>query len=549
MGWQDAPLANTALSKSGWQAAPIVGQQAQQSGPDWLRSTVQNDPNTTYGNILPIKHNEQTGEYKLALPESLRGLVRGTADLMDVQKGNYATPSSDEIVAGSLEQPFTPDALGTIMTVATLKPDAPTNLRKPEAKALLKNLKAGDVTPQQFAENLLKSSADDFAGELGGEPLKMQTQTSAKIAGDGMQTAREAMRDRLSNANPRVKAILEDTFGSQYNIDDALGTISQLKASEGDLYKAANGSIPRSELSSVLKTPAGAKAVGQATTNIENRLGTPQLVEDMIPIDQAHALAKALGEQVNRNPLTGAILEPSTAAPVEALRGNVIDTLRKASPEFDLAQTAAGEARGFEDAFSRGRQLAKMVAGEKTDDVLQRIALNEQQKPYSVAGMHQGLQDTISQVPLQTGNPAARIANQSLIEKTSELLGSEKAQQLADALMKEKGRIELAQRGLSGSNTPETMGVLADKVPLSKAGIVSKGIGAISDLFSQGHNKRLAEALFTASPSEKAVLAKEVMMYAPKSMQEKIAEFLANGSPTIRKLSVPSAVVNYGENR
>lgn len=406
------------------------------------------------------------------------------------------------------------------------------------SQGTIKNIKEklgfAGITPQQYAAKLSASSGDQFAGEVGGDPLRIFSQSQAKMSGPNMQPAREAMRQRLINAPSRTRGILEDTFGSRYNIDDANGTIAMLKASEGDLYKAANGDIPRSAIQTILEAPAGQKAVGQAGINIQNRLGTPALQGDTIPINQAHEIAKALGDQVSRNPLTGAISEPATGAPIENLRSQVVQVLRKQSPEFDLAQTAASDARGFEDAMSRGRSLAKMVAGEKTDDVLDRISMNDMQQPYSVAGFHQGLLDATSQVPLGTGNPAGKIANQTLLNKTTELLGSQKANQLGEALMKEKDMIDFASRGLFNSNTAESLGANG-KIPLSKEGLFSKTAEKIGEMLNKTNNQRAASLLYATSPAEKETLARALMQntYFPQYGQNGLAATMLGMAPAI----------------
>lgn len=515
-----------------------------QTGPDWLRGLVENDPNTTYGNILPLKTSH--GHVGLALPETFRGLVRGAADMMDTMQGRYQPESSDSQVGGSLEQPLTPDAMGALANIAMMKPSVPTLLKNKEANVINKNLAMGDVTPQQFGQRLAESSPDDFAGELGGEPLRILTQTQAKIPTPAMQEARDAMRARLANAPQRTQGILEQAFGPQYNIDDATGTIAQLRSSEGDLYKSANGSIPRSSIEDVIGTPAGQKAIQQAGVNIQNRMGAPAFDAEAIPINQAHEIAKALGDQIPRNPMTGAMAEPATGAPIESLRKNIIGTLQKQSPEFDFAQTVAGESRGFEDAMRRGRSLAKMVAGEKTDDVLDRISLNEQQQPYSVAGFHQGLIDQTRQVPIGTGNPAGKIGNQVLLDKTTELVGADKAKTLGEALVKEKSRMDLANRALYGSNTPETLGQMIPDLPVSPIGMKFSAINKVKDaaekFLSTGSNKRLAEALYASSPKDKAALTKELLSRAPKNLQQQLADFLRGQIPLM-----PQRMINESQ--
>lgn len=68
--------------------------------PSWLRNTVKEDPDTYYGSVLPFKRNEKTGETSLALPEFLRGSVRGAADLAEMEDNP--------------QKEITPEALGDL---------------------------------------------------------------------------------------------------------------------------------------------------------------------------------------------------------------------------------------------------------------------------------------------------------------------------------------------------------------------------------------------------------------------------------------------------
>lgn len=552
-------------SASGLPPGFEIDQPHEQSGPDWLRGLVQNDPNTKYGTFLPTKTLYENGKPvkdSLALPESMRGLVRGTADLMDLMKGNYQPMSSDEAVPGSMEQPLTNEAMGTVFSLAMLHPgDQPAKAPKVadsrERNIILKNLELGDVTPQQYAEKLVASTSDDFAGELGGEPLKVLTQTSAKLKGPAMQRAREAMRERLATAPQRTGNILGEALGPQSNFDDAISKVDDLYASENALYGEVNGSIPRKDLGSVLNTPAGQSAEKAAQVNMANWRTDPAGgnatlspvaaaygAEETIPIRQAHAIARQLGDMVKRDNLTGNTTDAEFA---EVLRKEVINKLRAASPEFDAAQTNAANARGIEDALSRGRKLAGMVAGEKTDDVLERIALKPEQQPYSVSGFHQGLLDKTSKAPLGTGNPAATIANQTLIDKATELVGADKAKALAESLMKEKSRMELANKAIHGSNSPETLGQIIPDLPTSPIGmkytVVNKAKDMAEKLLFEKSNRRIAEALYATSPEEKKMLADVLLNVKPNATNadkiKNLVQMLKNVGPLM-----PQATIN-----
>jgi hypothetical protein len=77
--------------------------------------------------------------------------------------------------------------------------------------------------------------------------------------------------------------------------------------------------------------------------------------------------------------------------------------------------------------------------------------------------------------------------------------------------MKEKGRIELAQRGLGGSNTAETLSASVPEIPTSAHGLLSTAAGKVMDFVNAGKNERIAQLLYATSPEQKAILARKIL--------------------------------------
>lgn len=67
-------------------------------------------PDTTYGNILPFARNEKTGETSLAFPEAIRAPIRGITELM-ARSGGYMPPETD---SGPSRNQISDDALGAL---------------------------------------------------------------------------------------------------------------------------------------------------------------------------------------------------------------------------------------------------------------------------------------------------------------------------------------------------------------------------------------------------------------------------------------------------
>lgn len=413
-----------------------------------------------------------------------------------------------------------------------------------------KKLDMAGITPQQYANALMSSSPEDFAGEVGGEPLRMQTQAQAKITGPTMQTARDAMRQRLDTAPQRVQQLIEQTFYPSSFVEPTAGgdvglqagaptpsiepvqqaqlNLSDIGEKLPDLYNAANSAtVPRKPFLDIINTPNGQTAMQNTVTRLANQNISPEsagividpktgfhgLQTSGVPVSTMQEVGKSLGDLVKRNPMTGAI-EDTDSLLAEQQRQHVTSTLSKNSPEFNTANTNAAAQFQGQSAFEAGRQLAHAAAGEKADILSQRAAdvFSPQELSYQKAGYAQGLGDALQGSPLGGGNPAARIAKGTVQNTTADILQSPAAgQKFADALMKEKNRVELAQRGLYGSNTAESLAAGLPEVPISPEGVVAKGLGKVMDFVNAGHNQRVAQLLYATSPEQKALLAQRIL--------------------------------------
>lgn len=394
-------------------------------------------------------------------------------------------------------------------------------------------LQLGGVTPEEFAQRLASSSADDFAGEAGGANLSLYAQSLAKTPGVGMDAARTAMRQRIEQAHPRVNQIISDTIASPDDMAQRLAQIEGKQAFEDIFYKRAeNAVLPSQPFERVLSTPAGQQALKDAAVNLANRSVEPNQIGALrniaqgmetpignganilpeLPVKAWHEVSKSLDDMVPRD-MAGNIIEPAKAAPIESLRKSMVDTLRQNVPAFDIAQTNSAAMRSSQEALDLGRKLARIATGDTGDAVLDAATKSATNLPYAQAGYSQGLRDVISGVPYG-GNPASRLANPKVLERTAELVGNDKANSLYSKLLAEKLRMDFANRGINNSATAETMGQMINSVsdiPLSAAEVAKKGGNKLLNILNSGTDRRAASMLYATSPEEKAVLASLLM--------------------------------------
>lgn len=420
-----------------------------------------------------------------------------------------------------------------------------------DIKLIKDKLEMAGITPQQYADALTASTPNDFAGELGGEPLRMQTQAQAKITGSAMQAARDAMRERLDTAPQRVHQIIENTFfpssGAQATdggdlalqkgaaspsfqpVQQMQGNLDEIQGKLGGLYDAAdNATVPRKAFLDIINTPNGQTAMKNVVEKLANQNITPEsagisidqnngfhgLQTKDIPASTISELSKSLGDQVQRNPNTGAI-EDSSSLIAEGQRKQITSYLSENSPEFAKANMNAAANFQGNTAFEAGRKLAHSAAGEKMDELMARAdeTFSPQELSYQKAGYAQGLADAIQKTPLGGGaNPAATLAKGTVQNTSADILQSPtQAQNLADALIRERQRVDLAQRGLYGANTAETFSAGVPEIPTSPHGILSTAFGKVMDRVNVGKNERIAQLLYATSPEQKAVLAKRIL--------------------------------------
>lgn len=394
-----------------------------------------------------------------------------------------------------------------------------------DLKLIKEKLGMAGITPQQYAEALAKSSSDDFAGELGGDALRMQTQAQAKVTGPAMQEARDAMRERLAAAPQRTAAIIGENIKPAPNVENMLGNIDDMQKQLPGLYEAAyKETAPSIILSNIMSRPAAQKALAATAEKLSNQGVLPLesgLVKKSdgswkftpdVPVKTIDEFQRSLGDLVQRNPITGAV-EGSEAATIEGLRKQVTSSLASHSKLYEKALNIAAAKQQAESAFEMGRQLAKSSAGEKADALMDRAAdvMSPNELSYQRAGYAQGLTDATQGAPLG-GSPASRIATGKVQNTVGSILeDSTKAQKFAEALMQEKNRIELAQRGLGGSNTAETLTSGVPEVPTSLHGVVRHTLSKVQDMAQAGKNARIAQLLYATDPEQKAILARKLL--------------------------------------
>lgn len=427
-------------------------------------------------------------------------------------------------------------------------PDGIITPKSGDIKLIQEKLEMAGITPEQYAIALMKSSPDEFAGELGGEALRMQTQAQAKITGPAMQAARDAMRQRLAEAPQRTQQIIENTFFPSSSTAPTVGGDSVLAASPlpqirpieqmqqnlvdikeklPDLYDAAynstvNSTVGRRGSLGVINTPAGQRAMKDTVTNLANQGIRPEsagIVIDpengfhglatKVPVSTLNEVQKSLGQQINRNPNTGAI-EDHASQVIEGMRKHITSYLSDNSPQFDTANTNAAANFQGTNAFEMGRKLAHSSAGENADALMQRAdnAFSAQELSHFKAGYAQGLSDSAIGTSLGGGSPASRIAKGTVTQTSSDIIGPTQAQKFAEALMKEKSRVELAQRGLYGANTAESLSAGLPEVPTTPHGALLSVGNKIMDFVNAGKQERQAQLLYATSPEQKALLAK-----------------------------------------
>ncbi len=558
MSWQDSfiPDAQTVpqvVQAQGWQSSFVPDGQQPPSDANYQ------------GSILPFS-NDAEGNTHFDINAGLSGsIIKGAKDLMNPE--SYPSTSGTES-GGKLS----PEAISDLMGISSLTMSGKTSLPTSEASApaqnsgapppsaplitptsgdielIKKKLDMAGITPQQYADALTNSSPDDFAGELGGDPLRMQTQAQAKITGDAMQPARDAMRERLATAPQRVQQIIEKTFypssGAEATgggdaalmkgaaspsfepVQQMQGNLSDIEAKLPELYKAADSAaVPRKPFLDIINTPNGQTAMKDVVEKLANQNITPESagivvdpqtgfhgLQTNVPVSTVSELSKSLGDLVNRNPMTGAI-EDSSSSVAEGQRQHITSYLSENSPEFAKANANAAANFQGQSAFEAGRKLAHSAAGENADALMDRASetYSPQELAYHKAGYAQGLADAIQKTPLGGGNPASQIAKGTVQNTTSNILSPTQGQQFADLLMQEKNRIDLAQRGLGGSNTAETLSAGVPEIPTSAHGLIAGAANKVMDFVNAGKNERIAQLLYATSPEQKAILARKIV--------------------------------------
>lgn len=552
MSWQNSFVPDNSapqvMQPQRWQDSFVPdGQQPQTHHSSFMQGIDSFVQNPTWGKFGSAAKNALLDTTIRPL-ESIGGMVYGDQPIITNNfgetAGNIATLAMP-FMAGS------PNPASEEMAAVRTTPEEPGFVipKSSDLKLIKEKLEMSGITPQQYADALMKSSPNDFAGELGGDALRMQTQTQAKITGPAMQEARDAMRERLSTAPQRVQQIIEQTFFPSPGIESTVGgdlalqkgatsplePVQQMQGNLGDIQsklselydKAYNEIVPPEPFAEIINTPNGQTALKDTARRLANHNitseqsgivinsnnGVNSLHPGGVPARTIFEVSKSLGDLVKRNPLTGAI-EDADSLTAEGQRQNITSYLAKNSPEFNTANANAAAHFQGQEAFDAGRKLAHAAAGEKADVLAQRAndVFSPQELSHRKAGYAQGLADAIQGTPLGGGNPASRIAKGTIQNTAADILQSPtQGQKLADALLQEKNRIDLAQRGLGGSNTAETLSANLPEVPVSPHGIMSAAASKVMDFVNAGKNERIAQLLYATSPEQKAILAKRIL--------------------------------------
>lgn len=523
-------------------------------------------PGTKYGDIVPLSVNEKTGENSFDFPELIRGPARGLAELLgqsageikpqtDTSTGVEGSLSPDEINALALLSPVSPAshsiAFGqhlantvesTAKAASDILPDAitdeytrtqqqemptiaPTNS---DLKLISQKLDLAGITPQQYADALTNSSPTEFAAEVGGDPLRLQAQTYAKLQGPTMQAARDAMRQRLAEAPQRVQGLIDNTFTSQPNIERLQDNVAGMQQAASDAYKAAfQSNVPISHFSDVINTPSGQTALKQTAIDFANGGKTPEdmglslgedgkySLNDSVPIETIHQIQRNIGTQVQRDPFGNTLTTPGNQV-LESQQAGITSKLAQLNPDYNKALNNAAAYKQAQAAFDAGRKLGISSAGDNADQLMDRAAnvYSPNELAYHKAGFAQGLTDKVQGAPLGTGNPATRISSGFIVPKSAEVLDNPgQAQAFGDALVREKQMMDFANRGLNNSVTAETASAGLPEIPTSAHGVALSAASKIGDLLNAGKNQRMSQLLFATSPQQKSALANAIIRY------------------------------------
>lgn len=520
MSWQDSFVPDSpspaAVQAQGWQSSFVPdGQNTQQAVNQ--NSFVENPSWKNLGTAA----SEAAKNTFIDPLANIGGMVYGDKPIITGDLGQTAGNIAN------LAMPFMaiPEGSGEGLSSANT-PDGPIAPTSGDIKLIKQKLDLAGVTPQQYADALMSSSPNDFAGELGGDPLRMQTQAQAKVTGPAMQEARDAMRQRMAEAPQRTAEIIGQNIKPAENVNSMLQNIEDMKAQATPLYNQSfESTVPLDKFSDIIGTPSGQAALQKTVVDFSNANKPPNQMgfsvdqngkyslNDEVPIETMHQIQRNIGTQVERDPFGNPTSAPGNQV-LQNQQAGITSRLASLNPSYQKAVNVSAAYKQAENAFSLGRQLAKSAAGEKADSIMSQAegSMSPNELSYQKAGYAQGLTDTSMGAPLGTGSPASRIATGKVQNSVASIIDSPtKAQQFADLLMQEKNRVDLAQRGLGGSNTAETLTSGLPEIPTSPHGIISSITGKVADLWHAGQNERLAQLLYATSPEAKALLAQKVL--------------------------------------
>lgn len=332
-----------------------------------LRRLVAPRPNTTYGDILPVSRENDTGKVHFpVVPNAIRGLVQGAADLLEGPKTGKLTPA----------------AIGTVATLASggdLK--ATGDFPMLEAGAMVP---AAEEAPQTSQGMLGEQGVRLTPGQrVGGLAKSMEDKaTSIPITGDAITAARKRglsdfniatinkalepigvkLPDGIEAGHPAIEAgqtALSDAY------DDLLPSL-RFKADE----PFAQSVSELHSLTSELPESEAAQFTNILNNRVVKRLG-PEGTADGITLKQIESELTRKAGQLK------ASKQYDLSDAVNQLRANIRDALERQNPEAASDLSNINQAYAM---FSRAEDasMRRVTSGGNftPSDLLQAIKTN-----------------------------------------------------------------------------------------------------------------------------------------------------------------------------
>lgn len=426
-------------------------------------------------------------------------------------------------------------------TTAILGKLFPANPIDKETKLFTQKLEESGISPQQYADAMKNSSADDFAAELGGENLKNIALKQAKINTPALHTARQSLRERILNAPQRAENIVQENIMPSNTLDNMVGNIDEMASKLGPMYKQVDAQlVPRNDFADTLYTKEGKAALKDVANKMNAKgisLKDAGLLADKngniflspkVPIGTLREAQDSLKQQISRDSITGKVnTDDNWNAIIEGMRQKITSGLEKNSDLFKKTNAIAAGKLQAESAMDMGQKLAKTASSDVAEKITERAdkVFSPNELSYQKAGFQKGLIDAMKNSPAGEGNPISRISANRVFDRASDVLDSPvAANKFRDAVIAERERMAFANRALQNSVTAEAMPTQ------SLSGFLKSPFKSASDKFEQMSTKRLAEMLYATSPEAKAKISNSVLRatgnYKPTGKE--LSDYLRN---------------------